>query len=167
MLSRGEITDYKYIQPGFNCSIFNRAAYFKRESLIHVPGKITIFLIDDDLDDQEIFQFVMEDVSPDVACVFANDGIRALDKLNSNEKFSPDLIIIDINMPRMNGIQCLQEIKKIKRLKDIPAYMYSTSAEPEMVKQCEKLGAAGFIKKHANTSDIKKEFETLIVRLKA
>lgn len=129
------------------------------------PSLIT-FLIDDDRDDQEIFAHVMKEVNDKAECVFANDGIYALEKIKSNNLFVPDVIFIDINMPRMNGVQCLAEIKKIKRLQNVPAYMYSTFAERSVVEECKKLGAADFIKKHINTSDLKKDLTRILSHLK-
>jgi len=116
------------------------------------------FLIDDDTDDQEVFLLAMVEAHPSVRCIFASDGVHALEKFSVDDSFIPDLIFIDINMPRMNGIQCLAEIKKLTHLNHIPAYMYSTSAEPEIVAECMKLGAAGFIKKEVSIDELQKKF---------
>ena len=124
------------------------------------------FIIDDDLDDQEIFLLVVRQISNDVECIFANDSMQALNKLKTDASFTPDLIFIDINMPKVNGIKCLSEIKKINRLQHIPVYMYSTSAEQAIVERCESYGATGFIKKHIDTSDLKADLEKIISCLK-
>jgi len=124
------------------------------------------FIIDDDLDDQEIFTLVTHEISDNVECIFANDGMQALNKLKTDASFTPGLIFIDINMPKVNGMQCLSEIKKIKRLQHIPVYMYSTSAEQAIVEQCKNYGAAGFIKKHIDTNDLKTDLEKIISCLK-
>lgn len=114
----------------------------------------TVFLIDDDTDDQEIFCHAMEKANSHVQCVFANDGIMALEKIRQEEDFKPDFIFIDMNMPRMNGQQCLAEIKKIERMKNIPVYMYSTSADPESIEENKQLGAADFIVKPSDLNDL-------------
>ena len=124
------------------------------------------FIIDDDLDDQEIFTLVTHEISDNVECIFANDGMQALNKLKTDASFTPGLIFIDINMPKVNGMQCLSEIKKIKRLQHVPVYMYSTSAEQAIVEQCKNYGAAGFIKKHIDTNDLKADLEKIISCLK-
>jgi len=108
----------------------------------------------------------MQEIYDKAECVFATDGIYALEKIKSNTSFIPDLIFIDINMPRMNGIQCLAEIKKIKRLQNVPAYMYSTSAEISIVEECKKLGATDFIKKHIDTKDLKQDLVRIVSCLK-
>jgi CheY-like chemotaxis protein len=117
---------------------------------------LVIFLIDDDTDDQEVFSFAMEELYPSATCVFANDGVYALQKLNTGN-FIPHVIFIDMNMPRINGIQCLTEIKKLEHIHHIPAYMYSTSATPPIIEECLKIGAAGFIKKEVNVDVLQKK----------
>ncbi len=127
---------------------------------------LIVFIIDDDLDDQEIFSIVMREIPNNIQCVFANDGVHALEKIKSNPSFIPALIFIDINMPRISGVQCLSEIKKIKHLQSVPIYMYSTAAEKAIVEECKKYGATGFIKKHIDTNDLKAELEKIISCLK-
>ncbi|MEP7263903.1 MAG: response regulator [Bacteroidota bacterium] len=111
--------------------------------------KPTVFLIDDDTDDQEIFGLALNSTNQLVDCVFANDGLDALQKLESTD-FIPDFIFIDINMPRMNGQQCLSEIRKIDRFKNTPVYMYSTSIDPITASENKSMGATDFIVKPAD-----------------
>jgi iron complex outermembrane receptor protein len=111
-----------------------------------------VFLIDDDIDDQDIFNIAVTRTDQSAKCVFANDGIQALEKISGDKNFIPDFIFIDMNMPRMNGKQCLSEIKKIDRLKHVPVFMYSTSADDQTIKENINLGATDFIVK---PSDIK------------
>ena len=92
-----------------------------------MTAKITCLLVDDDPDDQEIFGMAVQSVNSNVSCYFADDGIKALEMLK-DASFRPDMIFVDLNMPRMNGKQCLAEIKKIDRLQNIPVYIYSTSS---------------------------------------
>jgi len=110
----------------------------------------TIFLIDDDTDDQEIFSLALNQADQSASCIFANDGVQALDKINADHTLIPDFIFIDVNMPRMNGQQCLIELKKIDRLKNVPVYMYSTSADPESVSNNKMLGADDYLLKPAD-----------------
>ena len=93
--------------------------------------QLTCLLVDDDPDDQEIFAMAVEAVNSSVTCHYADDGIKALEMLNSTQ-FIPDLIFVDLNMPRMNGKQCLAEIKKIDRLVNVPVYIYSTSSHNQI-----------------------------------
>jgi CheY-like chemotaxis protein len=107
---------------------------------------IQCFVIDDDPDDQEIFTMAIRKVRNDIDIIFANDGLEALEKLNDHH-FTPHYIFIDINMPRMNGRNCLVELKKIDRLRNVPMFIYSTYADPEMKEESRKLKATDYIVK--------------------
>lgn len=107
----------------------------------------TCFLVDDDIDDQEIFAIALQRIDSSIACVFANDGIDALRKLHQDETFVPQYIFLDLNMPRMNGRQCLVEIKKINRLESVPIIVYSTSSEYNDIVETKALGATDYLAK--------------------
>lgn len=106
----------------------------------------TIFLIDDDTDDQEIFVLALEEVFTSYHCVTAKNGVEALEKLKSGD-VKPDYIFLDLNMPRMNGKQCLAEIKKESALNSIPVIIYSTSSESQHKEQMITMGASAFVTK--------------------
>ena len=107
----------------------------------------TILLVDDDPDDQLLFAEALHDADDAVLCLTADNGIDALSKLNFGTIVLPNLIFMDVNMPRMNGIDCLKEIKKTDLLKDIPVIMYSTSCSPAYQKECFNSGAALYMEK--------------------
>ncbi|AXY75610.1 response regulator [Paraflavitalea soli] len=117
-------------------------------------GKIC-FLIDDDIDDQEIFTLVLESVNPSITCITASDSIEAVQKLTTEETFNPDYIFLDLNMPRMSGKECLQEIKKIDRLKEIPVIIYSTSSEQKDMLETRALGASDYLEKQSSIVELK------------
>jgi CheY-like chemotaxis protein len=106
----------------------------------------TIFLIDDDSDDREIFALALEELFPSFTCVTAKNGVEALEKLMSGD-VKPDYIFLDLNMPRMNGRQCLAEIKKESALGKIPVIIYSTSSESAHKEQMISMGASAFVTK--------------------
>jgi CheY-like chemotaxis protein len=70
-----------------------------------------MMIIDDDLDDTDIFCEALKEVDPSVKCLIAKDGEEALNLLN-NLIVLPELIFLDINMPRMDGKTCFKEIKR-------------------------------------------------------
>lgn len=92
-----------------------------------------------------IFVTALEGVSETITCEFENDGIKALEKLNLDTSFIPDFIFLDMNMPRMNGKECLVEIRKINRLNHVPTFIYSTSVDPRMIEEVKLLGATDVI----------------------
>lgn len=123
---------------------------------------ITCFLIDDDVDDLEIFAIAVAETGRPVTCMTANDGIDALQKLREDDTFTPDFIFLDLNMPRMNGKQCLTEIKKIERLVHTPVVMYSTSALQRDIDDTLQLGAAHFLTKPTSISKLTETLQQLL-----
>jgi CheY-like chemotaxis protein len=127
-----------------------------------MPSAITVFLIDDDDDDREIFQEALTDVEIAVELATAINGKEALSKLNEELKFLPSFIFLDLNMPIMNGRQFLQEVKAIDHLKHIPVFIYSTSGQSEEKTEMEALGAAGFITKPRDISVLVKTLAQIL-----
>ena len=107
----------------------------------------TCLLIDDDRDDQEIFTLALEKVDFEFQCIIANNGYEGLKYLNNKNNPLPQYIFLDLNMPLMNGKECLIEIKKHSYLRNIPVIIYTTSSLQDDVIQTRKLGAADFITK--------------------
>jgi CheY-like chemotaxis protein len=114
-----------------------------------VKSMQTCFVIDDDIDDLEIFAMALEQVGDNINLRSACDCFEALKELKGNASFVPDFIFLDINMPKMNGLQCLPEIKKIPHLRDAKVIMYSTSSNEELKQTTRKLGADDFLVKPA------------------
>ncbi|HEX5169087.1 MAG TPA: response regulator [Cyclobacteriaceae bacterium] len=131
-----------------------------------MSNRFVVLLIDDDLDDQDVFLFVMSELFPEIDCALANDGLHALDVINSLPSVALKLILVDINMPKMNGIEFLVTIRKMKDLEKIPIYMYSTSAHDDLIHRCIEVGATGFIKKPSDISTLKNRIEEIISQLK-
>jgi CheY-like chemotaxis protein len=127
-----------------------------------MENSVTFFLVDDDTDDQMIFLTALEEISETIECQYENDGIKALEKLNLDKSFIPDYIFLDMNMPRMNGRECLVEIRKINRLKHVPTFIYSTSVDPRMVEEVKLLGATDVIIKPTSIKKLSTILEGII-----
>jgi CheY-like chemotaxis protein len=112
----------------------------------------TLFIIDDDADDRELFIEALQEIDDSIICYTAHNGEDALKKLGGELPHTPDYIFLDLNMPRLNGKQCLFEIKRIDNLKHIPVIIYSTSSEQRDIEETKRLGAAHFLTK-PNTFD--------------
>jgi CheY-like chemotaxis protein len=117
-------------------------------------GKKECLLIDDDLDDQEIFKLCVQKIRANVNCTAVNDGSEALTLLTGTD-YTPDFIFLDVNMPKMNGIDCLRMLKRIDRLKNTLIFMYSTTSEKKTVEEAKKLGADDFVIKPSKTTELK------------
>lgn len=103
-------------------------------------------LVDDDSDDQEIFVAAATEVNPTTICQVASDAEDALKLLNATSEL-PDLIFLDINMPKMDGFEVLVHLKRDQRLRSIPVIFYSTTNDESQVAKATKLGASGFVTK--------------------
>jgi CheY-like chemotaxis protein len=114
-----------------------------------------IMIVDDDPDDQELLAEAISEVAPQVNVTFAMNGKDLLVKLQDAAEI-PDLIIIDLNMPGINGFECLVAIKGNPLIKDIPILIYSTSANPEQIDFTHQNGASGYIQKPSSYFAIKK-----------
>ncbi len=114
---------------------------------------IRVLLIDDDLDDQEIFLLALGRTKLNIKCETAADGLKGLDKLEKSDTL-PDFIFLDLNMPNMDGKKCLVEIKKRPRYDNIPVIMYSTSSYINDIRETKRLGATGFITKPTNVDTL-------------
>ncbi len=111
-------------------------------------------IIDDDLDDQEIFLMCMNKIHKNVHCTAMSSGIDAVALLMSNSGYVPDYIFLDVNMPQMNGIECLMILKSIPALKNSKILMYSTTSAASVVAESKKLGADDFIVKPSKTTEL-------------
>lgn len=112
--------------------------------MLHAP---VLFLIDDDIDDQQVFSIALQNISSFIRFVIANNCKDALEKLSRDKSFQPDFIFLDLNMPGMSGSQCLAEIKRLSHLKHIPVIIYTTSSGQRDKEETKKLGANYFLTK--------------------
>ena len=122
----------------------------------------TIFLIDDDPDDREIFQEILEQEHPSIIFHQAENGSAAFGKLNSKGFSKPDLIFLDLNMPIMDGRAFLQQIKKETSLQDIPVIIYSTSSSEIDKKFAAENHAAQFLTKQYSIELLRKDLNAAV-----
>ena len=114
----------------------------------------TILLIDDDSEDQEIFEDALKEVYPDIVCVCCGDGEEAVLKLVELKIPKPDLLFIDLNMPKLNGKEVLKTLKNIESLKNIPIIMFSTFFADLDKKELHEFGAVHSITKSPSFKEL-------------
>lgn len=117
-----------------------------------------IYMADDDDDDRYLMRRSLQQINPAMTIVEAEDGSELLALLDTWSRESVPrpvhLILLDMNMPKMNGLEALMAIKSNPLLRHIPTLMLSTSAEPEQVAMAYQNGISGYIKKSSASSDI-------------
>ena len=114
-----------------------------------------ILLADDDPDDCMFFENAIEELSIPAKIVMVHDGEIAMKWLATTETL-PDIIFLDINMPCKNGAECLEEIKAIERLKNIPIIVISTSLPNDIILSLHKNGALFYIRKPSLFAQLKR-----------
>ena len=113
-----------------------------------------VLIIDDDADDVSFFKNAISEINGDIECQSVNNGYTAIQLLLNDTDSIPDLIFLDLRMPRFSGKKFLEEIKKNERLKNIPVIIYTTSRELDESRELMKLGAIHFISKPVNPEEI-------------
>jgi CheY-like chemotaxis protein len=110
-------------------------------------NKLHIIIAEDDADDGEIIVDSFSQHASFATVSLVRNGKELLDFLKNKDHSHPDLILTDINMPVLNGLDALNEICKDKKLRDIPTFAYSTTVNPIYEAKCAELGTKGFLVK--------------------
>ncbi len=113
----------------------------------------SILLIEDNSDDEEltILAFRKNDISTPV--VVARDGAEALELLfgkKAAEHPAPSIVLLDINLPKIDGIEILQRIRSNERTRFLPVIVLSSSCEEQDVHDCYSLGCNSYVRKPVN-----------------
>jgi CheY-like chemotaxis protein len=125
-----------------------------------------ILLVDDEPGDIELVKKALAEGRFPCRTSVARDGTEAMAFLRKESPVferatTPDLVLLDLNMPRMNGREVLQAMKSDKRLAGIPVVVLSTSEADRDVKQSYDLGAAGFVTKPVDVDDLFSAIHTI------
>lgn len=113
-------------------------------------------LADDDEDDRLFFKEAFEEVKIKYTISAFNDGEQLMEYLYEEKNPLPDIIFLDLNMPRKSGIECLKEIRANERLKRISVAIYSTSSSEQDIEDTFVSGANVYIRKPNDFNMLKK-----------
>ena len=133
--------------------------------------QMNILLADDDTDDCFFFEKALREIPIATQLTMVNNGERLMDYLSKNIEHLPDVLFLDLNMPRKSGFECLTEIKENSKLKDIPVIMFSTSYtmdpnyEQSMIDVLHKLGSQDYIRKPGDFSKLKELIHQSLIKL--
>jgi CheY-like chemotaxis protein len=103
-------------------------------------------LVEDDREDQDFFLDALHSVSSSTGCYTVSNGEEALVMLLQKD-CAPDYIFTDLNMPRMDGLEFLRNLRAIEQFKSIPVIVYSSDYSEEQIRKAQALGAVAFYSK--------------------
>ena len=118
-----------------------------------MKSNVRLLIVDDDVEDRNFVIAAVKEIDADIECITANDGQQALEVL-LNSPTLPDLVLLDLRMPRFGGRKCLVEMRKNTRFENLPVIIYTTSTEVEESQELKKMGALHFISKPTNPDEI-------------
>ncbi|WAC09410.1 response regulator [Dyadobacter pollutisoli] len=122
----------------------------------------SIFLADDDADDCMLFEDALKEVSTTTELITANDGVELISLMENAVPPPPDVIFLDLNMPRKNGFECLEQIRSTKAWEAIPVVIFSTTGQEEMVRKVYAQGANFFIRKPGSFPKLKQAIKQVL-----
>lgn len=126
------------------------------------PPNLKLMLADDDEDDCLFFKDALNDLPFHTTLTTVNDGVELMELLVSEPELVPDMLFLDLNMPRKTGYECLPEIKKNDKLKHLPVIIFSTSLDQTRVNLLYENGAHYYIRKPGEFSKLKELIEKAI-----
>ena len=121
--------------------------------------KKNCILIDDDEDDQLIFRSVINKHFKNIELFCFNSAQEGMKSVSDFDKNNLRAIFLDLNMPRVNGIECLKTLRKDSRLNRTPIVIYSTSNNPQDVNEALLNKADAFITKPSKITDLVEEIK--------
>jgi len=119
-----------------------------------------VLIVDDSTVIRQMVKRTMDLAGLDIGQIYeASNGIEALAQLNDHDVA---VLLVDINMPTMNGVQLLTRMKENKRLKDIPIVVVSTEGSTERIEQLQGIGAFGYVRKPFQPEQLRDVLKPLI-----
>jgi len=124
-----------------------------------------ILLADDDKDDRFFFRHALSQLSIKTQLTALEDGEQLITFLSKNSNKLPDVLFLDLNMPRKNGAECLAEIKSNKKLQLLPVIIYSTSLHESVADELYKSGAHYYVRK-TDLDELTKVLQQVLTMMK-
>jgi CheY-like chemotaxis protein len=132
---------------------------------------LNILLADDDKDDCFLFDKALKEIPISTCLTTVHDGEQLMNYLSENIEHLPDILFLDLSMPRKTGFECLSEIKENKKLNDLPVIMFSTSFthginyEQDMINMLLRTGAHLFIRKPSDFAQLKQVIHDALIKV--
>lgn len=131
----------------------------------NAAAKSKILIVDDNAQNLELLEAYMEEL-PEVQTMTATNGLDALDRVASDR---PDLILLDIMMPKMSGFEVCKQLKADPETRDIPVIMVTALGELSDIERARECGTDEFISKPVNRQELATRVRDLLdaARLKS
>lgn len=123
-----------------------------------------ILLVDDDPDEYILFEDALRELPESPRLHYAHDGQQLMKLLADDQAQLPAIIFLDLNMPRMNGFECLKKIRLSARFMHVPVVIFSTSSQTQAIDAVYEQGANYYIRK-PNTFSLLKEVIARILEI--
>lgn len=127
-----------------------------------------LMLVEDDQDDQELARLANQKLDAPFRLILAEDGAEALDYLRASHTGQPDthepapnLLLVDLDMPRMDGLSFLKNLREDKALRHLPVVMFTTSKAQRDIAACYEHGCNSYVVKPMNISRLAELFDSL------
>ncbi|AWA30585.1 response regulator [Flavobacterium magnum] len=119
-----------------------------------------IFMVDDDEDDRMIFSDILRSADNSIVLTEVENGKKLMDLLDNPPL--PHLVFLDLNMPVKDGFECLEQIRKQAKLKQLNIVVYTTSDNPETIRKAQHLGATFYAVKPCSMENLRTLINTIL-----
>lgn len=133
---------------------------------------LNILLADDDTDDCIFFDKALKELPIATHLTTVHDGEQLMNYLFQNLGQTPDVLFLDLSMPRKTGFECLSEIKENKKFKDLPVIVFTTSFgrgidfEQSLINTLSRIGAQEYIRKPGDFEQLKQIIHKVLIEMK-
>lgn len=122
--------------------------------MLHKP--LLIYLVDDDKEDRVFFREALDEIDIPVIIKDFDNGVTLMEDLLEAENILPDAIFLDLNMPLMNGEECIDDIRIESQFSQIPIIIYSNYVDESTAERLQKKGANWYLIKPESFDNLKK-----------
>jgi len=124
--------------------------------------RLNLLLVDDDEDDRMFFEEALSEISPESTILLKKDGKETLSYLLRPDTIAPDILFLDLNMPFIDGVKCLEEIRRTKTLNGVFVVINTTTASKREIDNTFEKGANLFLIKPNSFDELKKSISAII-----
>ena len=120
----------------------------------YTSSPFTVLIADDDANDRILFKDAIEQLEFNISLKMLEGGVELMRHLSDKKNKRPDFIFLDLNMPRKNGFECLDEMRADERLKNLCVVIYSTSSKLDGINVSLNKGANLYFAKSSTFQEL-------------